>query len=62
MSKNINLLLEKLDENSLAHSLVMMLKETLQETWPQVLEQKLTEMLDNKEQEVAHAQNPEANN
>jgi len=62
MSKNISLLLEKLDENSLAHSLVQMLKEIPQETWPQALEQKLTEMLHNKEQEVANAQNPEANN
>jgi len=61
MSHNINLLLEKLNKDSLAHSLVRMLKETPKETWPQALEQKLIEMLHNKEQEIAHAQNPEAN-
>ncbi len=53
---NIDLLLIKLDEKSLAYDLVNMLKETPKDDWRQVLEQKLTEVYQKKKKEIIDAQ------
>lgn len=57
MSGNIDLLLGKLRSDSLAYSLVKLLKEIPKEDWPWILDEKIRKELGEKKQEISNAQN-----
>ena len=60
MTGNIDLLLEKLSQGTLAHELVSRLKEFGRDEWPAVLETFLKSRLEQKVEELTHGKDQAA--
>ena len=60
MSQNIDLLLDKLNKDSLAYELVNLLKRTPKNIWTQTLEKKLIEVFQERKKEIIDAHNQDS--
>ncbi|RMH35234.1 MAG: hypothetical protein D6690_09490 [Nitrospirae bacterium] len=60
MTKNIDLLLEKLSNDGLAHELIRKLRESQRQDWPQVLDEGLKTRLEQKVRELKDAEDQNA--
>ena len=59
MRENIDILLEKLSHDSIAHDLVDTLKKLEQQDWPEVLDDFLRSRMEQKVQELMHGEDQE---